>query len=169
MHSYVMECWQVRSVFVFHLYQLEQLVARTHLVRHTERHTCAFLRCLHGVSVVVNLLNGDIHHSCRRTCYEHLVANGELAGLAGELSHAELGEVFHAAAHVNLALGGVRAVVLVPFAQTLALIVAVPESAVEHGGEAFVPCVLLLFGERAVENGGDGFLVAPVRVRVPQS
>lgn len=112
------------------------------------------------MSVVVNLLDGYIHHARGRTRYKHLVAYREFARLARKLCHAEFREILDALAHVNLALRGVRAIVFVPFAKALSLVVAVPESAVEHRCQALVPFVLLLLGERAVKHALYGLLVA---------
>ena len=49
---------------------------------------------------------------------------------------------------------------LIPLAHKLALIVAIPETAVEHRGQAGIPLVLFLLGKRAVEHGLNGLLVA---------
>ena len=49
---------------------------------------------------------------------------------------------------------------LVPFAHLLSQVVAVPEAAVEHRGEPFVPQVFLLLGEGAVDHTLYGLLVA---------
>ena len=115
---------------------------------------------LNGAVVVVNLVGCDIDDACRGTGDEQTVAHLEGCGLDAELSHAELRVVLRALAHIDLALGGVRAVVLVPLAHLLPLVVTVPEASVEDGGQTLVPLVLLLLSERAVDNGLDGLLVA---------
>ena len=115
---------------------------------------------LYAAVVVVDFVDGDVQCSRGGTGDEHLVAHGEGVGLDGELRHAELGEVFHTLADVLLALGGARAVVLVPLAQQLSLVVAVPEAAVEDGGESLVPSILFIFREGAVQHALDGLAVA---------
>ena len=93
------------SLINFHY--LEQLVAGPYLGGNLERHAGTFLRGGYRVGVVVYLVYGDVHHACRGTGYEHLVADGELAGLTLELGYSELGEILDSAAHVHLAFGGV--------------------------------------------------------------
>ena len=48
-----------------------------------------------------------------------------------------------------------------PFSHLLSLIVAIPKSAVEHGGKALVPLLHLLGRKRAFLHGLHRFLVAP--------
>jgi hypothetical protein len=49
---------------------------------------------------------------------------------------------------------------IVPLAQTLSQIVAVPESAIEYGSQALVPQILLFIGELAVQNCLNSLAVA---------
>ena len=114
---------------------------------------------LHRAVVTMDLIGGDVHHASCGTRDEHLVAHLEGIGLDGEFRHTQFREVFHALADVDLPFGGVGTVVLVPFAHELSLVVAVPEPAVEDGGESLVPLVLLLFRERVIEYGLDGLLI----------
>ena len=120
----------------------------------------SLVRCLHRLQVVAYLIYVDIHHARCRTGDEQLVANRELHRLASEFSHTDIREILHAATHVHLLLRSVRAVVAVPLAQGLTLIVAVPEATVEDCSECCVPLVLLLVGERAVEHSRNSLLVA---------
>lgn len=97
----------ITLLLAFHFHYLEQLVAGPYLGGNLERHAGTFLRGGYRVGVVVYLVYGDVHHACRGTGYEHLVADGELAGLTLELGYSELGEILDSAAHVHLAFGGV--------------------------------------------------------------
>ena len=49
---------------------------------------------------------------------------------------------------------------MVPLAQRLSLIVAIPETAIEDGSQSLVPRVLLLLGESTVKHRLDGLLIA---------
>ena len=108
----------------------------------------------------MDLVGGDVHHACCGAGDEHLIAYLEGIGLDGELRHAQFGEVFHSFADIDLAFGGVGTVVFVPLAHELALIVAIPETAVEDGGKAFVPGVFLFFCEVVVEYRLNRLFVA---------
>ena len=74
----------------------------------------------------------------------------QFAGLDFELGHAQLGVVTDALGAVGLLFGGAGTGLARPFAQELALVVAVPETAVEDAGEALVPRLPFLFREGAV-------------------
>ena len=93
--------------------------------------------------------------------HQNLVAHMQIHILYQELGNANLGEVLHALAHIDLHFRCLRTIDLAPFTQTLALIVAIPEAAVEHGGELFVPSVqaCLILMETAIEHCLDGFVV----------
>ena len=108
----------------------------------------------------MNLIDSDVEGSGGGTGDEHLVANRKLTSLAGELCHTELGEILHTLAHILLALGGTRAIVLIPLTKGLPLVVTIPETTIEDSCQLTIPLVFLSFGEGAVENGLDGCLVA---------
>ena len=116
---------------------------------------------LYAAVVVVDFVDGDVQCSRGGTGDEHLVAYGERVGLDGELRHAELREVFPSPLPMYC-FGSVahEPYVLVPLAQALSLVVAVPEAAVEDGGESLVPSILFILGEGAVQHALDGLAVA---------
>ena len=49
---------------------------------------------------------------------------------------------------------------LVPFTESLPLVIAVPETTVEYGGEFLIPLILLLLGKGAVEHGSYRLFIA---------
>ena len=107
----------------------------------------------------MDLVGSDIYHTSGRPCDEHLVAYTESVGLDGELSDAEFRVILRALADVDLALGGIRAIALVPFTHQLSLIVTIPETTIEDGGKTLVPLVFAFLGKRAVEHSLNGLLI----------
>ena len=83
----------------------------------------------------------------------------ELAGFHQELPYSEFREIAYTFGQIALDAGGRGAVFGRPFAEALAEIVAVPETAVEDLGEFFVPAGYALFGELAAADGLNGFRV----------
>ena len=140
-------------------HQLVELVAGAYLGGHFERHVRAFLHMIHRLEVDARVVELQEEGARGRAGDEQVVARAEVGGLDEEFGHAELGEILDAAADVDFLLRGFRTVVAAPFAEALAEVVAVPEAAVEHGLQAFVPGGHAFGGEGAVEAGLDGLLV----------
>ena len=101
-------------ISVFALFQFEEFIARADLGGNGDRHLGTLLGYLDGSVIVVDLIGSDIDDTCGGTCNQHFVAHLEGGSLDGELRHTEFGEVFHTLADIDLALCGIRAVVLVP-------------------------------------------------------
>ena len=90
-----------------------------------------------------------------------MVVKLHFAGLNSDFGYAQLREMLNNFTHKHFFLGGFVSVVFSPFAHCLALIISIPEAAIKHSAQSFVPLVFLFFGERAVENAGDSLLIAP--------
>ena len=138
----------------------EELVGGAHLARDLEGDGRALGDDADGLEVHTQLVGRQIDGARGWAGDEQLVAQVEGRGLDEELGDAETAVVLDAAPGIDLALGGVGAVVGVPLAQALPQVVAVPEAAVEDGGEAGVPGVLSVVGKGAVDDAADGLAVA---------
>src|SRR5574344_381340 len=113
---------------------------------------CALGSMLHGVEFKSYFLGFEIHHTSCWSRDQQFVPQLKVGCLDRKFRNTEFAEVFHSFADIHLALRSVRPVVLVPFAKSLTLVIAVPKSAVEHRGELAVPFVLLLLGDSAFEH-----------------
>ena len=147
------------NLLLFALHQLEEFVGGADLFRDGDGDAGALLGLGDGTVVVVDLIGCDVDDTSGGTRDEHLVAYTESIGLDGELSDAEFRVILRALADVDLALGGIRAIALVPFTHQLSLIVTIPETTIEDGGKTLVPLILALLSKRSVEHGLDGLLV----------
>ena len=105
------------------------------------------------------MLNKGTRRSSRN---QNLIAHMQIDIFYQELRHSNLGEILHALAHIDLHFRCLRTIHLAPLAQTLSLVVAIPEATVEHGGKLLVPTVLSCFilMETAIEHGIDGFIIS---------
>ena len=98
------------------------------------------------------------------TGHNHLVAHLEFASLHEELAYAEARVVTAPFGGVLLDARGRRAVLRTPLPQALAHIVSVPEPAVEHLAETFVPAPDQSIGIGSVAYGLQGLGVAAHRL-----
>ena len=119
----------------------------------------AFLYGLHGLQVDACLVQSDEFGTRCGTRNQQLVAYVHFGSFYQELRHTDVGEVADALTHIDFTFRSGRAVVLGPFAQALSQVVAVPESTIKDGLQAFVPTGNLLIGECIVQIGTDGFFV----------
>ena len=114
--------------------------------------------------VVANLAHRGTQCSGGRACDEDFVAYIEFAGLYLELRHLQFRVVAHRASAINLALGGLRAVAVVPLGNGLAQVIAVPETTIEDTSQPLVPFVQSrqehLSAQFGVGQRVDGFTVA---------
>ena len=84
---------------------------------------------------------------------EHRVPLPERHGIHLHLHHANLGEPVGHRAHIYLAAGGLAAIHAAPLAHPGSQIIAVPETAVEDGGQALLQSPAQRSGESAVRHG----------------
>ena len=120
----------------------------------------AFGDAVGGAVVGAEFGDGHFHDTGGGSHDKDVVAHAEVGGLDFELGHAQLGEIVGHFAEERLAFRGLGAVDLAPLAETAAEVVAVPEAAVEDGGEPFAPMGDFFRPVGAVEAGVEGLVVA---------
>ena len=104
---------------------------------------------------------GDLDHAGGRTGDQQRIADAEGARLHLDLRDAQPGVVVRHASQIDFRAGGLVAVHRTPFAQPGALVVAVPETAVEDRGEPRLERSAQFRGERPGLDGVGRFAVGP--------
>ena len=144
---------------MLHLLPEEKFVAWADFCVGLDGEAFALLGHFHWFQIHTNFLHGHGQRACCGTCNHNLVAHMQFASLHLKFCHAQFREVANALGGIHLHASGARTVFRGPFAQSLAEVVAVPESTVKHLGEAFVPVGDFLVGVGAVDDGVDCFVV----------
>src|SRR5690554_883850 len=120
----------------------------------------SFRRFSNGGKVNPDIVGGDKNRAGGRAGNQQLVARLYGLGLYQEFGHADISKMLDRFSHVHLPLGGTRPVTVRPLAQSLAQVVAVPETAVKHGREAIIPIGDFLFRVRSLAIRLHRLLVA---------
>ena len=119
-----------------------------------------FLYGLHRFQINTRFIQCHKNSAGSRSCNQQFVAYANLGSFNQKLGDSDVRKVFDPFSHVNLTFRCRRSIIAGPFSQTLSEIVAVPETTVENGLQAFIPCCNLFISKGIFQIGFDSFFVA---------
>ena len=142
------------------MHPLIQFVGWAYLRWDRDGETFPFDGFLHRFQPHAYFIKCQNNSTCSRTRYHYFITAAQLPALHMEFRNTYIGKISHTLGTVFLGAGGRGAVFALPFAETLAEIITVPEAAVKDLVKFGIPSCDLVFGICAVAYGTYRLTVA---------